>query len=82
MATRVKWSRKSDGVGANNEDGGQGEDDLEAVIKLTIAHNIEADALGGLPIVDHRLGDVVAWGYVVACDVDWAEVGFDGTNFV
>ncbi len=66
----MKWSRKSDGAGADDEDGGHGEDDLEAVIKLTVAHDIEADALVGLPIVDHRHGDVIAQGYDVACDID------------
>ncbi len=35
-----------------------------------------------LPIVDERLGEVVAEGHDVTGNVDQAEVGFNGTDFV
>ncbi len=63
---------KSDGARAYDEDGGWGEDDLKAVIVLSVANVVEVGALLGLPIVDHRLGDVIIECYDITTEGDWA----------
>lgn len=49
---------------------------------LRVAYVVEMGALVSLPIVDHRLGDVVVQGYDVPSDVDCMKVGVDGTDLV
>ncbi len=71
-----------DGACAHDEDGGRCEDDLKAMVVLSVVYVVEVGAFICLPIVDHRRGDVVAKGYDVTGNVDRAEVGFNGTNFV
>ncbi len=43
---------------------------------------VEVGALIGLLVVDEHLGEVVAESHDVTGDVDRAEVGFNGTDFV
>ncbi len=71
-----------DGACADDEDGGRGEDNLEAMVVLSVAYVIEVSVLVGLPIVDQHLGDVVIESYDVTTEGDWAEVSVDGTDFV
>ncbi len=70
------------GACADDEDGRRGEDNLEAMVVLSVADVVEVGVLVGLPIVDQRLGDVVIECYDVTTEGDWAEVSVDGTDFV
>ncbi len=71
-----------DGAYADDEDGGRGEDDLKAMVVLSVAYVVEVGVLVGLPIVDQHLGDIVIECYDVTTDGDWANISVDGTNFV
>ncbi len=73
---------KSDGSGADDEDGGRGEDDSEAVAMLGAAYVFEIGALVGLPVVDERLGGAVIECYDSTTEGDLAEVRVEGADSV
>ena len=61
---------RSDGACTHDEDGGRGEDNLEAVAVWSVTYVIEVVMFIVPPIVDHHLEDVVIKCYVVAGEVD------------
>ncbi len=75
-----RGSVQGDGACADGENGGWGEDDLEAMIVLVITYVVKVGALVCLPVVDKRLGGVVVECYDITSDADWAEVCIDGTD--